>query len=150
MAKQTASTKQPTFKALTNTFHFFPFKNQTAPFIVIILLGLIFNLTSLHNEYALDDGIIIHQNDHVIKGLSGIKGIMTKDAYESFYRRMNATDQLAGGRYRPLSVVSFAIEQEFIGAYKTGLYPSKTDATNFNCWDLNENNVNDKEEDLNN
>ncbi len=150
MAKQTPAGKQPVFTELKNTFRFFPFKNQKAPIIVIILLGLIFNITSLNNEYALDDGIIIHQNDHVIKGLSGIKGIMTKDAYESFYRRMNATDQLAGGRYRPLSVVSFAIEQEFIGAYKTGLYPSKTDATNFNCWDLNENNVNDPEEDLNN
>jgi len=150
MAKQTPAGKQPVFTELKNTFRFFPFKNQKAPIIVIILLGLIFNITSLNNEYALDDGIIIHQNDHVIKGLSGIKGIMTKDAYESFYRRMNATDQLAGGRYRPLSVVSFAIEQEFIGAYKTGLYPAKTDATNFNCWDLNENNINDPGEDLNN
>ncbi|MCD6017560.1 MAG: bacteriophage receptor, outer rane subunit [Bacteroidetes bacterium] len=143
MAKQTASPKQPTFKELKNTFHFFPFKNQTAPFIVIILLGLIFNLTSLHNEYALDDGIIIHQNDHVIKGIKGIKDIMTKDAYESFYRRMNATDQLAGGRYRPLSVVSFAIEQQFIGAYpKDGLYPQQ-------CWDTNGNKTNDVEEDIN-
>lgn len=143
MAKQTASTKQPTFKELKNTFHFFPFKNQTAPFIVIVLLGLIFNLTSLNNEYALDDGIIIHQNDHVIKGVKGIKDIMTKDAYESFYRRMNATDQLAGGRYRPLSVVSFAIEQEFIGAYpKDGLYPAQ-------CWDTNGNKKNDVEEDIN-
>lgn len=143
MAKQTTSVKQPTFSELKNTFHFFPFKNQTTPFIVIILLGLIFNLTSLHNEYALDDGIIIHQNDHVIKGIKGIKGIMTKDAYESFYRRMNATDQLAGGRYRPLSVVSFAIEQEFIGAYpKDGLYPAQ-------CWDTNGNKINDPEEDIN-
>ncbi|MBP8033259.1 MAG: glycosyltransferase family 39 protein, partial [Bacteroidia bacterium] len=143
MAKQTTSAKQPVFTELKNTFHFFPFKNQTAPFIVIILLGLIFNLTSLHNEYALDDGIIIHQNDHVIKGIKGIKDIMTKDAYESFYRRMNATDQLAGGRYRPLSVVSFAIEQEFIGAYpKDGLYPAQ-------CWDTNGNKVNDVEEDIN-
>ncbi|MBI3521262.1 MAG: tetratricopeptide repeat protein, partial [Bacteroidetes bacterium] len=81
-------------------------------------------------------------NDHVIKGMKGIKDIMTKDAYESFYRRMNATDQLAGGRYRPLSVVSFAIEQEFIGAYKNGLYPA-------NCWDTNGNKVNDVEEDIN-
>ena len=142
MAKQTTTTKQPVFTELKNTFRFFPFKNQTAPFIVIILLGLIFNLTSLNNEYALDDGIIIHQNDHVIKGIKGIKGIMTKDAYESFYRRMNATDQLAGGRYRPLSVVSFAIEQQFIGAYDNGLYPQR-------CWDLNKNNVDDAEEDVN-
>ena len=143
MAKQTTSTKEPVFQELKNTFHFFPFKNQAAPFIVIILLGLIFNLTSLHNEYALDDGIIIHQNDHVIKGVKGIKDIMTKDAYESFYRRMNATDQLAGGRYRPLSVVSFAIEQEFIGAYpKDGLYPQR-------CWDTNQNKKDDVEEDIN-
>jgi tetratricopeptide (TPR) repeat protein len=144
MAKQTITPKQPVFQELKNTFHFFPFKNQKAPFIVIALLGLIFNLTTLNNEYALDDGIIIHQNDWVIKGTAGIKGILTKDAYESFYRRMNATDQLAGGRYRPLSVVSFALEQEIIGAYpKTGLYPAQ-------CWDTNENKLNDAEEDLNN
>lgn len=151
MARQTTAGKQPVFNELKNTFRFFPFKNQTAPIIVIFLLGLIFNITSLNNEYALDDGIIIHQNDHVIKGVAGIKDIITKDAYESFYRRMNATDQLAGGRYRPLSVVSFAIEQEFIGAYpKNGLYPTKTDANTFNCWDQNQNNINDPEEDLNN
>ena len=151
MAKQTVAGKQPVFNELKNTFRFFPFRNQSAPIIVLFLIGLIFNITSLNNEYALDDGIIIHQNDHVIKGVAGIKDIITKDAYESFYRRMNATDQLAGGRYRPLSVVSFAIEQEFIGAYpKNGLYPMKTDANTFNCWDQNQNNVNDKDEDLNN
>lgn len=123
MAKQNNSAnKQPVLAPLENTFRFFPFKNQKAPFLVILLLGLIFNITSLYNEYALDDGIIIHQNDHVIKGVTGIKDIMTKDAFESFYRHMNATDQLAGGRYRPLSVVSFAIEQEIIGKYRSGMY----------------------------
>ncbi len=130
MAKETTTTttvKQPQFEELTNTFRFFPFKNRYAPFVVLILLGLIFNLTTLNNEYALDDGIIIHQNDHVIKGTAGIKGIITKDAYESFYRRMNATDQLAGGRYRPLSVVSFAIEQEFIQPYRSGLFSQPQD-----------------------
>ena len=156
MAKNTIADKEPVFNELNNSFRFFPFKNQKAPYIVIILLGLIFNLTSLHNEYALDDGIIIHQNDHVIKGSHGIKDIMTKDAYESFYRKMNATDQLAGGRYRPLSVVSFAIEQEIIGIYPTGNYtPSEDKNRNgvidrnadpykaeYNKWnDLNNNNV---------
>ena len=78
MAKETTSTKQPKFEELKNTFRFFPFKSQKAPFIVIILLGLIFNLTTLNNEYALDDGIIIHQNDHVIKGIAGIKVVRLK------------------------------------------------------------------------
>lgn len=90
--------------------------------VIIGVVGFVFYITSINGEYALDDGIIIHQNDHVIKGVRGIKDIMTRDAYESFYRRMCATDQLAGGRYRPLSVVSFAIEQELIGSYRTGLY----------------------------
>ncbi|HWY09937.1 MAG TPA: tetratricopeptide repeat protein [Bacteroidia bacterium] len=143
MAKQTKGSKQPVFKELKNTFKYFPFINQKQPLIVLALIGIIFYSTSLYNEYALDDGIIIHQNDHVIKGFKGIGDILTKDAYESFYRRMNATDQLAGGRYRPLSVVSFAIEQQFIGAYpKDGLYPQR-------CWDLNENKIDDPEEDLN-
>ncbi len=149
MAKETTNVKQPKFEELKNTFRFFPFKSQKAPFIVIILLGLIFNLTSLNNEYALDDGIIIHQNDHVIKGIAGIKGILTKDAYESFYRKMNATDQLAGGRYRPLSVVSFAIEQQFIGAYpKDGNYPAacwRSDTANFKIT-----HVDDPKDDINN
>lgn len=143
MAKQTKSTKQPQFTELKNTFKVFPFLNQKQPIIVLALIGLIFYSTSLKNEYALDDGIIIHQNDYVIKGVKGIKEIMTKDAYDSFYRRMNATDQLAGGRYRPLSVVSFAIEQEIIGSYPTtGQYPQ-------NCFDLNKNGQNDPEEDIN-
>jgi len=106
--------------------------------ILIGIVGFTFYITSINGEYALDDGIIIHQNDHVIKGVRGIKDIMTRDAYESFYRRMCATDQLAGGRYRPLSVVSFALEQELIGSYRTGLYMKVEDS--------NKNGVLDKEQ----
>ena len=116
------SLKTPTFPPLSQTFKYFTFLNQKLAMIIIGLVGFTFYITSINGEYALDDGIIIHQNDHVIKGVRGIKDIMTRDAYESFYRRMCATDQLAGGRYRPLSVVSFAIEQELIGSYRTGLY----------------------------
>ena len=50
MAKQTTTNKQPVFTELKNTFRFFPFKNQTAPFIVIILLGLIFNFIFKYQE----------------------------------------------------------------------------------------------------
>ncbi|MCU0360395.1 MAG: tetratricopeptide repeat protein [Bacteroidia bacterium] len=125
--KQT-SLKAPTFPALSQTFKYFTFLNQKIAMIVVGIVGFVFYIASINGEYALDDGIIIHQNDHVIKGVRGIKDIMTKDAYESFYRRMCATDQLAGGRYRPLSVVSFAIEQQFMGPYRTGLYMKVEDS----------------------
>jgi tetratricopeptide (TPR) repeat protein len=164
MAKNTVTDKPPVFTGLENSFRFFPFKNQKAPYIVLILIGLIFNLTSLNNEYALDDGIIIHQNDHVLKGAYGIKDILTKDAYESFYRKMHATDQLAGGRYRPLSVVSYTLEQEIIGVYPTGNYTAAEDKNmngvidknkdpykaEYNTWnDINSNGVVDQNECMN-
>lgn len=114
--------KAPVLPPLSNTFKYFSFLNHKLAMMIIGVVGFVFYITSINGEYALDDGIIIHQNDHVIKGVRGIKDIMTRDAYESFYRRMCATDQLAGGRYRPLSVVSFALEQQFIGSYRTGLY----------------------------
>src|SRR4051812_35193465 len=91
--------KAPTFAPLSKTFKYFTFLNPKLAMIIIGIVGFTFYITSVNGEYALDDGIIIHQNDHVIKGLRGIKDIMSRDAYESFYRRMCATDQLAGGRY---------------------------------------------------
>ncbi|MBL7933265.1 MAG: tetratricopeptide repeat protein [Bacteroidia bacterium] len=130
--------KQPVLLILDKNFRYFHFLNQKLAFWLIGLVGFVFYVTSINGEYALDDGIIIHQNDHVVKGVRGIKDILTKDAYESFYRRMCATDQLAGGRYRPLSAVSFAIEQEFIGAYRTGLYLKVEDSNKNNVLDKGE------------
>src|SRR4051812_10788816 len=127
--------KQPVLPPLSQTFKYFSFLNQKIAMIIIGIVGFVFYITSINGEYALDDGIIIHQNDHVIKGIRGIKGIMTRDAYESFYRRMCATDQLAGGRYRPLSVVSFAIEQQFITPYRTGLYMKVEDSNHNGVYD---------------
>lgn len=128
-----AAARKSTFKAislppLNPEFRYFSFLTRKTAMILIGLIGFVFYITSVNGEYALDDGIIIHQNDHVVKGVRGIKDILLRDAYESFYRRMCATDQLAGGRYRPLSAVSFAIEQEFIGPYRTGLYLKAEDS----------------------
>ncbi|MFL5764853.1 MAG: tetratricopeptide repeat protein [Bacteroidia bacterium] len=83
--------------------------------VLLILIGFIFYASSFSNEYALDDGIVILKNDYVQRGLRGIPKILSTDAYDSFYRQMGARQQLSGGRYRPLSVVTFAIEQQFFG-----------------------------------
>ncbi len=122
--------RAPLLPALSNQFRYFPFLTRRWAVIIIAAVAFISYVPSINNEYALDDGIIIHQNDHVLKGIKGIKGILTKDAFESFYRRMCATDQLAGGRYRPLSVVSFALEQELLGTYRSGLYLQVRDLNN--------------------
>jgi tetratricopeptide (TPR) repeat protein len=81
--------------------------------IILFAIGLVFYANTVNNEYALDDGIVISKNEFVQQGFGGIKGIMTHDAYYSYYHQMNANQMLAGGRYRPLSIVVFAIEHAF-------------------------------------
>ena len=84
--------------------------------IIVVLLGFIFYINTFSNEFAHDDGIVIVKNEYVQAGFAGIPKIFTKDAYDSYYRQLNTTNQLAGGRYRPLSIATFAIEQQFFGA----------------------------------
>src|ERR1035437_4264305 len=117
--KQKPSPKQEPQIALpvNSLFSFSDFRTQA---ILIAVIGFVFYFNSFFNEFALDDGIVIIKNEYVQQGLKGIPKILSKDAYDSFYRQMNAKDQLSGGRYRPLSIVTFAIEQEFIAAPPDG------------------------------
>lgn len=101
----------PLEKSGANTLN--DFKKQA---LILVFIGFVFYANSFWNEYALDDGIVIQKNDHVQDGFRGIPKILSTDAYESFYRQMGAKQQLSGGRYRPLSVVTFAIEQQLFGS----------------------------------
>lgn len=82
---------------------------------VLIVLGIISFGNTINHEYAFDDSIVLQKNEYVQEGLSGISKIFSSDAYESYYRQMNAEQELSGGRYRPLSIATFAIEQELFG-----------------------------------
>jgi protein O-mannosyl-transferase len=94
----------------------FPLPGFLVQAIIIALIGVGFYYNSTNNEYALDDGIVIVQNEFVQEGLSGIDDILGKDAFHSYYSQMGGGGQeLSGGRYRPLSIVTFAIEQEILG-----------------------------------
>ncbi len=91
-------------------------------FLVFAVVCLIYSNT-LWNKYAIDDAIVLSENSFVKKGFSGIKEIMTHDAFEGFFGQRGST-LIQGGRYRPLSIVSFAIEYQFWGlkpAYSHGL-----------------------------
>ena len=96
-----------------NGWSIFNFKLQA---IIVAALAFIFYINSSVNEFAHDDGIVIVKNEYVQEGFAGIGKILTKDAYDSYYRQLNTGNQLSGGRYRPLSIITFAIEQEFFGA----------------------------------
>lgn len=84
--------------------------------VIVALLAFIFYINTYSNEFAHDDGIVMIKNEYVQEGFAGLKAIFTKDAYDSYYRQLNTVNQLSGGRYRPLSIATFAIEQQFFGA----------------------------------
>lgn len=111
-------------------------------FICSLIFGLILYANTFKHGYALDDEIVICQNEYVLKGTAALPQILTEDAFSSFFRQQNVSDQNYAGRYRPLSYVSYAIEQEFIQTYADGKIPA-------DCWDKNGNKTGDPQEDLN-
>lgn len=94
---------------ITSNFRFAYLKTQA---LILVIVGLLFYANTFNNEYALDDGIVIQGNEYVQQGVHGIRKIFKTDAYESFYRQMGSTQQLSGGRYRPFSIATFALEQQ--------------------------------------
>ncbi len=92
----------------------FPLRKK---YIFLAVIGLVFYANTIFNKYAFDDNLAIEQNAYVQMGVSGIPKILGNDAYSSYYIFWGAdpAKQLSGGRYRPLSEIVFAIEQQLIG-----------------------------------
>jgi tetratricopeptide (TPR) repeat protein len=83
--------------------------------VILALLGFVFYANTFYHEAAFDDRMAITDNEYVQAGVAGIGDILTKDAYQSYLEQRQGANQLAGGRYRPLSLISFAIEQQVMG-----------------------------------
>ncbi len=82
---------------------------------LLLIWVAILNFNTLSNQYAMDDEMVISKNMAVQQGFAGIPQILSSDAYQSYLDLMGANSPLTGGRYRPLSIVSFAIEQQMFG-----------------------------------
>ena len=85
---------------------------------ILIATAFIFYGNSISNKFALDDLIVITGNNFTQKGISGIKDIFTHDSFVGAY---GGPLKLSGGRYRPLSIASFAIEKTIFG-YKPEVF----------------------------
>ena len=83
------------------------------PGLAVCALGLSLYLQTIRFDYNLDDKLVITQNEFTKKGLAGIPDLLFKESFSGFpgYN----PDLIAGARYRPLSLVTFAIEYELFG-----------------------------------
>ena len=89
------------------------FKNYWVASIIILVLSFSLYHACLPFGYVLDDQMVITGNSFTKKGFSGIWDIMTTESFEGYFGERKELVQ--GNRYRPLSIVTFAIEHGIVG-----------------------------------
>lgn len=83
--------------------------------LLLGLLGTALYANTLGHGYVQDDAIVITENAFTQQGFQGLPGIFQNDTFFGFFQDKNKARLVAGGRYRPLSVATFAIEQGLWG-----------------------------------
>ena len=81
--------------------------------IIIFLSAILLYANTFSHDYALDDAIVITDNIYTQKGISGIKEIFKNDSFTGFFKEKK--ELVPGGRYRPFSIATFAVEYEIFG-----------------------------------
>jgi Tfp pilus assembly protein PilF len=82
--------------------------------LVIFLFPLLIYSNTIGHDYALDDAMVITQNEFTQKGWRGLKEIFSEDSFAGFFHDKKV--DLPGGRYRPLSIATFAVEHAWFGS----------------------------------
>ena len=83
------------------------------PAILLLFFAGILYAASASFGYILDDELVIWKNDYVQKGFGGIRDIFTSDSFMGYFKQQRFL--LEGGRYRPLSLATFAMEVGIFG-----------------------------------
>lgn len=88
-------------------------------FLLLFIITSALYYPTLDYEYVLDDKMVFTENQFVEKGFAGIPDILNHDSFQGYFGEKK--DLLQGARYRPFSVVSFAIEYGFVGNHNSAL-----------------------------
>jgi tetratricopeptide (TPR) repeat protein len=81
-------------------------------YIFLFFFAVVLYANTITHKFAFDDSVVITGNKYTLQGFDGIKTLATKDLFYGIYG--NSLD-LEGGRWRPLTLVMFAIEHQFFG-----------------------------------
>ncbi len=83
--------------------------------IGLALLSLFLYLNTLWHDYTQDDAIVITENMFTQQGISGITGILSNDTFFGFFKEEGKDKLVSGGRYRPFTLILFAVEYQLFG-----------------------------------
>jgi hypothetical protein len=82
-------------------------------YVVLFFVPIAFYFNSIFNEYALDDAMMITQNEYTLKGFDGIGDQLTHSFIYGFSHK--EADDAASSHWRPLALISFNFEVGFWG-----------------------------------
>ncbi|MAY84422.1 MAG: hypothetical protein CMP59_09850 [Flavobacteriales bacterium] len=85
------------------------------PYLFILLACLLLNANTFNHGFVLDDDVVFVQNRFVQEGISGIDDILSHGYLYGFNQRNDQS-------YRPLVLISYAIEKSFFGGEPKSLH----------------------------
>ena len=98
-------------KKVEEIIEYFPkgfWNDKLLPATILFLISIGLYVQSVGFDFVLDDGIVVAENTVVKKGIKGIGELLSQESFAGYFGEQK--DLLVGARYRPLSLVSFAIE----------------------------------------
>ena len=86
--------------------------------IILFVLPFLLYYQATNLGYVLDDQIVITDNKFTKKGFAGIDDLMTTESMTGYFGEQRNLVQ--GNRYRPLSLITFAVEYDIAGGLSPG------------------------------
>ena len=83
--------------------------------LLLFAFAFLLYANTLTHGFVQDDAIVITDNMFTTQGVKGIPGILSKDTFFGFFKVEGKETLVSGGRYRPLTLVLFALLYEVAG-----------------------------------
>ncbi len=112
MAQRKVKKKKPKKQAPQTTP---PKQNLRLYAILLFAFSFLLYANTFNNDFALDDAIVITQNEFTTQGIQGIPQLLKYDTFRGFFKEAGKDKLVSGGRFRPASPVFFALMVEFFG-----------------------------------
>ena len=91
------------------------FSNIRLQSMLFFVFAFLLYANTLTHGFVQDDAIVITDNMFTTQGAKGIPGILSKDTFFGFFKVEGKETLVSGGRYRPLTLVLFALLYQLVG-----------------------------------
>jgi protein O-mannosyl-transferase len=82
---------------------------------LIFAVCFVLYANTLTHDFCQDDSIVITENMFTTQGVAGWGGILGNDTFYGFFKEEGKAALVAGGRYRPFTLLMFAFEYQIFG-----------------------------------